>query len=640
MNANDNTNISLGDFVAAALSPALIMTLIGSLVFFLMAVLYVGDFQGRLQWILSAYVFGAVLVARISMRGDIGDRASLYALILGLLTWIALLMYVQFPAGTWAADIGWAIHVGFILLIWWCARRLTLDCTLDAGPMDVSGAGLLDAAGLDQNRANASSDASETLPGKSKKSKRSKREKRGLAAWWARYRQYREEKQQRPRTHGVWVVYFSLAALPLFGLGQALIPAEHLPRRQYAFWLLCLYVVSGLGLLLTTTFLSLRRYLRQKKLRMPAAISTTWLLFGALLIVALLAVGAVLPRPYPEFAPLDKMLGFQSPERDPSAWAIKGDESTEGEGTPGQSSANKQAKGQAGSHGADKPSAKNGQGDRPGQSGANGKEQGKQDPGAKTGSNKQPGNKTGANHPSTIKNAQGQSTDKSNPAQKSGDPAAADKENTNGKAGSADQSGSLQSHNSWFEWLRPFANILKWIILGVVVLVIVFLLLRALLSFLANFTNWAKGLLNWFGTWWQGLWARPAGGDAVMVAETAAVVTQRPFGWFRDPFVAGTAGQMSDMELIRYSFEALEAWARERSLTRASGETPLEFGHRVGSEFPALEEEAHTLASCYATAAYAPDLLPAGCAEELQQFWQMLRDVTERPLSAGTLSVS
>ena len=48
----------------------------------------------------------------------------------------------------------------------------------------------------------------------------------------------------------MWIVYFSLAALPLFGLGQLAIPVYQESRRRYAFCLLAIYVASGLGLVI------------------------------------------------------------------------------------------------------------------------------------------------------------------------------------------------------------------------------------------------------------------------------------------------------------------------------------------------------------------------------------------------------
>ena len=45
---------SLADYVTIALSPLLIMALVGSLVFFLLEILYVGQFPERMTWTLYA----------------------------------------------------------------------------------------------------------------------------------------------------------------------------------------------------------------------------------------------------------------------------------------------------------------------------------------------------------------------------------------------------------------------------------------------------------------------------------------------------------------------------------------------------------------------------------------------------------
>src|SRR5205085_5502980 len=129
-------------YVAIAISPALIMALVGSLVFFLVEVLYVGDYQARLLWILFFFVFGAVLVARVSMTAGIEERATVYGLILRVLTWIALQMYVEYPRASPAAAFGWAINIELIAIIWWSSHRLTWDCTLIDEDVDASGAGL------------------------------------------------------------------------------------------------------------------------------------------------------------------------------------------------------------------------------------------------------------------------------------------------------------------------------------------------------------------------------------------------------------------------------------------------------------------------------------------------------------------
>src|SRR5207237_8062022 len=101
--AKDKPKQTLADYVTIALSPLLIMALVGSLVFFLLEVLYVGQYGGRLQWILFFFVFGAVLIARISMTSEIAGRAGLSGLVLGGLVWVALLIYVEYrPARRFA----------------------------------------------------------------------------------------------------------------------------------------------------------------------------------------------------------------------------------------------------------------------------------------------------------------------------------------------------------------------------------------------------------------------------------------------------------------------------------------------------------------------------------------------------------
>ena len=67
-------------------------------------------------------------------------------------------------------------------------------------------------------------------------------------------------------------------------------------RRDASFTLLFVYVTAAVGLLLTTSFLGLRRYLRQRYLPMPPMIAFGWIRFGVG-VAAFVLVGALLvPR--------------------------------------------------------------------------------------------------------------------------------------------------------------------------------------------------------------------------------------------------------------------------------------------------------------------------------------------------------
>src|SRR6478752_8994898 len=103
--ASEREPPSTADYVVTALSPVLVMRMVGSLVFFLVEVLYEGKYSGRLLYTLFFFVAGAVLVARIAIETD-ASRARLYGLILGIVTYIALLAYVEYPGGGWLKSFG------------------------------------------------------------------------------------------------------------------------------------------------------------------------------------------------------------------------------------------------------------------------------------------------------------------------------------------------------------------------------------------------------------------------------------------------------------------------------------------------------------------------------------------------------
>ncbi len=136
------------DYVTIVLSPVLIMGLIGSLVFFLLEIFYASDgpWKGRLQWILFFYVFGAVLVGRISMNGEIASRAKLYGSVLALAAYFGLSAFVEYPADV--RPISFFINLVLVGVVWWCAYKLAWDCTNVDEETDMSGEGLLQASGL------------------------------------------------------------------------------------------------------------------------------------------------------------------------------------------------------------------------------------------------------------------------------------------------------------------------------------------------------------------------------------------------------------------------------------------------------------------------------------------------------------
>jgi hypothetical protein len=619
----------LADMIATVISPVLIMAMVGSLIYFLIEVLYGGDYSSNLRYTFTFFVFGAVLIARIAI--EMGDaKASLYALALGGATFIAMLRFVSYPEG-FLGEFAWLVNIGLLVLVWWCARKLTWDCTHIDDQRDASDHSVLEAAGLDALERPA--EWREPEPEADVRTKK-KKHLPGIHGVWQRYAEYRKAQDKKPHTPGVWVVYFSLAALPIFGLGQSLIPATDQESRRYTFWLMAVYVASGMGLLMTTSFLGLRRYLKQRKIRIPAKMATIWLGVGSGLIFLFLVVAAALPRPNSETA-LIKFSGAGSKDREASNYAMREEGAGKGEGAGGEKSSDK-AESKSSAEGKSKEAGK-GQGQSDSSKG-NGENQGK---GGNSGKSKQQGNQKGGEKSDRSKGDPG-NDQKSDQAKK--DEESKEKSQT-GPASNSQRSESRRSRSSSSSGQSPrgpislgslgkLGVILKWLVFGALALIVAFYVFRHGLKFLANFSDWAKQLLESLRNFWANLFGRRDEEESEPAPAPAPVARRpRPFADFANPFDTGSASQQSPAELVRYSFSALEAFAWEHERERLPDETPLEFAARMAQASPELEQDAPRLAALYARLAYARGSLPEAAKEHVREFWRQLELAHEEALT-------
>ncbi len=636
----------MADYVVIAISPALIMTLVGSLVFFLLAVFYQGEFTGRLHWVMACFVFAAVLIGRIAIEEG-RERAAGFAIALAIPVGIASSRFMQIQ-GTWIDNISFAINWALIGLIWWCAHRLTWDCTVIDDDQDASGEGLLQTAGLDESsdRESSKSDRSfdEAIEGTTTR--------RPNASWWDRY----VERQRRPHAPGVWVVYFSLAALPLFGIGQWFIPATSTPTRRWVFWLLCIYVASGMGLLLTTSFLGLRRYLRQRRIEMPTLMANLWLSMGAVIVVALLGFAALLPRPSAEYAISELPFSVGSPSQKSSRLAPTSQEGTHdrqpGQGTndkqqrseestdqkagdqsPGKQPGGKMAgepEGSAAQNGQGKPQS--GEGEQSAESQQDSAGQGGK---ASKSASAESDSKPAGQNSSDSKQAHGeQQSDQGNStSNENRDPNQSQEQSSDDdRSNSAPTNPESQPSQSVIPEIPPptaavepalsaLSEIFKWAFYAVVILAVAFVLWRSRAEVLGAILAFLAALRDF----WSGLFAkkgpRSLRSDAEEMHERMAVAR---FADYADPFASGVSSRYSLAELTRYSFEAFEAWARERGCPRHPDATPHEMARDVGGQQPQIAPEARNLAELYARAAYARGALPEAGADQLRQLWRQM----------------
>jgi hypothetical protein len=685
----------MADYSVIAISPALIMALVGSLLFFLVEVFYQDQYQLRLQFILAMFVMASVLIARISIE-ESREYAALFALPLGIVTMIALMRFVQF-GGFWA-PLSPVINLALLGLTWWAADRLTWDCTVLDESKDASGEGLLQTAGLDADSTAAHEDA---IPTELDADATTARESTSRSLW-----QRFVEARHRPHAHGVWVIYFSLVALPIFGLGQFAISGAEVSSRRYVFNLLVIYLASALGLLLTTSFLGLRRYMRQRRLEMPTDMAGVWLGLGAVLIVVLLLLCTVLPRRNAEYSVSDLPFLARSPDNlSTSDWGVgndgpqkeDADRTGQQSGQPASSQQDRQQKSSGGdqgqpseSSGADDAKGGNSTDQDSGQSPGRGQGQskGSQSKGSQTKQGQNQSRSQGSRQQSqrdrssqpqsgepsrseTSRSPEEASSDrgdtstkdqsgsrsnqdsnqresssgsKSEPSSRNGQSGTKNDrpgESANERSESAKRDQQPESQNSEAKSsgsrsssrFNPsrlmgmlgsgFAGLLKLLYWLAVLLIVGCLLIRYRREILTALSNFVRAL--------QEFWERLFGARKSEVVEQAideaerAAPTGRPFADFPDPFATGAADRWSTDQLVRYSFEAFEAWARERGCPRAPEQTPYEFAKAMSLRERGLGRSALNLAELFNVSAYAGRSVGTPSVASLRQLWAALR---------------
>ena len=597
------------DLAATAVSPVLVALMVGSLVFFLTEVGYRGEYPGRMLYTLFFFVAGCVLIARLSIA-ESRQYAAIYALGLGFATFLALVR--------WSMDVDVGLVASLLLMpvIWWATDLLTWDCTHFAEDRKASGRGLLAAAGLDEPADEPEADAPKKVPD----------------GWLERWQQYRADRRKRPHTPGVYVLYFALAALPVFALGQSLIDPTDTDRRRACFLDMAVYIGSALGLLVTTSLMGLRKYLEARGAKVPAVLTLGWLGLGSGLILTFLVVGALLPRPHSETPWFGAShASNRPPSRSASKNAVvKGSDAGKGQGASGSKTEKGEGK-QSAKGGEQKGgnAGEKGSGGGKGQS-KGGQEQQKGNDGDKS-DDRSDGPKSQPKRGDQQKGSQQkgeQKSDDDRKDQKQGEQSR-DADDTKTDAQADGQSASERIS----QMSEAVGSVLRWVTWVFVAVLVIAGVVYFLVKGLAPFTKWAQSLLDW----WRSLFARKptAGGGGADVVPVKAVERPPPFLDFRDPFADGSAKRKTAAELVSYTFAALDSWAWDRDRGRKPGETPQEFAVRLGTEFEPLDDPGFKLAVLYGRVLYARGGLPADAKTTLAAVWQALGGGRDRKGASG-----
>ncbi len=612
------------DYAAIAVAPVLIFLMISALVLFLTTVVYRGNYPSRVAWVLSFFTMGAVAVARLAIEQN-RKYALGYAAALSLAAIFVMTQYVGSPVFA-------ILMVGVIVYL---ADRIVFDCTLVDDAIDTSGSGLVDSGRLLMRKRFA---VTEPPPESGGGENSPATEKPDPSASTSRS----PRKAKRP-THqpGRTVLYLALAALPLFGLGQFLLPDE--ATAATARKCLAVYLFAALSLLVTTSFLGLRRYLRRRDVEMPAEVTASWLAGGSFLVASIIVIAFILPMPGAAIGIAEPPITLAEAKSFTASRFGFGDEAAEKKGrspatTPEseQDTGDKEVGGtrtekgaQAGNApGGDRKDGPAGSQSGEGQSNENQKtesqksndatnDQGNSDDtsqaekadGADSESGP-PDSGDGEGNPE----AEGDDADRNSPTDDSAEDSADHSAEDSGPAENSSSSG--RNSGSFGDAIGRLGNLLKIILIAALAIIVLIYVAK-------NF----RQLLNWISGLFGG------------VAKESSDQAFAPESWFADPgepprpfsSFSNPIGRESDpAAVIAITFAAADAWLRENVSPRATGETPSEFVGRLRAAATTQKEAPFysrlaTLVDAYNRVAYAQGRPGQGDLDAAKAVWTHLR---------------
>jgi hypothetical protein len=631
------------DYLLASIAPFFIIGMIGSLVFFLITVCYQGSYTQRLMWILGLYTVASVLIARIAIEQS---RTLSYAYMLAL-AGATLLVTPQFFVVTGPMAIfSFPILIALLVIVAVLADRITFDCTSMNEQVQSSGVGILQSLGLIQSERNAAEKEKPNL----RKSDNQQIEPTPS-----------ERKTANSRKHnpGVWVLYFALLALPLFGLGQLII--QNPEDRSWAFKCLFLYLLCSLCLLVLIALLSLRKYLRERGVPMETSFAIRWLAIGMLSVFAMLCVLSLLPLPGKSLLSMD--MPFRITSRDDlktSRWGWGPEGVPKEGGKPGQPQDGGKPQGEQA------PKQPNVDPENQRQPGAGKQASGKQGDGkqgdgkqgdgkqgdGKQGDGKQVEGKQGEGKQGEGKQSEGQKQGVSSedPKNKQADQASkgekGDSQNEDERDGKKDEKGEKQDQQKQQEpgnagnQPKPqeqqqappptqsmsiqwnFSAAFQWLAMFVLAIVAVVFGIRYRQQLLQAWTE--------FRDWLNALLGRKTRIQVPVVDENVTLIEDPfpPFQSFGNPFTAGN--RWTREQIVRHMYRATVSWGYEHRVVRRDDETPEEFMRRLARRFPQQQELLSMLGQLYNRIAYARGTVRNEEMKPMGDLWRWLSETEAR----------
>lgn len=541
------------DQLVSTIGLVLIVFLMVSLTFFILARFSLSSKWTSSHWLLFWEVVATVLVSRMFLIDDLKRVVGGYSFVLGMVIWVPF-------AGMGGEILG--IVTILMIFVGWFTYKITWDVT-DLGEREEDEDGLLASVGLKKELNPGNKKVSESWGDTREESTEFNYEAEEVLAELATEK---PKKVKGGKGRGVWVLYFLFGSIPIFGLGGSTQNSTDPNLGKYFLICLCIYLASCISLLMSTSFLTIRSDLRRRNLSMPLFTAGFWLFSGLFLLISCFVFASLLPRPQGFLDPIALVLSKgQDKDQDASSYAKSSEKSGKGEENPGEKEGNK------GSPKDGNQKAVKSAEDKENKGVSKESEKGGSDSGEK-----------GSSKAGAQKSAQAKNNESKSDANKSGG---------NQKSNSTPNQETPASPPPSFNipGLDKLMAALE-VILKVVFAVGTFLFVLYVVVYKLSFSfGWADDLLDWFRNLFDWLDRSKKKKKQEVIADASFADETLPFEEFDNPFDRKDWQKSNLRELTGYTWKALLAWCKSQNISIPRGCTPSELEEIISNEIPRIE---------------------------------------------------
>lgn len=541
------------DQLVSTIGLVLIVFLMVSLTFFILARFFLSSKWTSSHWLLFWEVLATVLVSRMFLIDDLKKVVGGYSFVLGMVIWVPFVFMGGEILG---------IVTALMIFVGWFTYKITWDVT-DLGEREEDEDGLLASVGLKKELNPGNKKVSESWGDTREESTEFNYEAEEVLAELAKEK---PKKVKGGKGRGVWVLYFLFGSIPVFGLGGSTQNSTDPNLGKYFLVCLCIYLASCISLLMSTSFLTIRSDLRRRNLSMPLFTAGAWLFSGLFLLISCFVFASLLPRPQGFLDPIALVLSKgQDKDQDASNYAKSSEKSGKGEGKQGEKEGDKGSP-KDGNQKAGKPAEDK---ENKGASKESGKGGG--DSGEKGSS------KEGSQKSDQAKNNESKSDSRKNDG------------NQKSSATPNQEAPPLPPPSFNIPGLDKMMAALE-VILKVVFTVGTFLFVLYVVVYKLSYSfGWADDLLDWFRNLFDWMDRSKKKKKQEDVADASIADETLPFEEFDNPFDRKDWQKASLRELTGYTWKALLAWCKSQNINIPRGCTPSELEEIISNEMPRIE---------------------------------------------------